>query len=48
MGTSVCDVLTQEYNLLDSLDHNEVFADEEAGRLVGTALTSMSQLRVLQ
>ena len=43
-GSSVCDVLIQEYNLLDSLNYNAVFADEEAIRSLGAALANMSQL----
>ena len=47
-GSSVCDVLIQEYNSLDSLDYNAVLAGEEAGRALGAALAEMSTLCELQ
>ncbi|KAI0237702.1 hypothetical protein LSAT2_011720 [Lamellibrachia satsuma] len=34
----------REYNLLDSLDYNAVFAGEEAGRALGAVLAKMSTL----
>ena len=42
--TFVCDVLIQEYYLLDSLEGNDVFMKDEAGRTLGDALASMEQL----